>query len=354
MSASDGSDALHTIAEQVGVSSNTVLRVLRGENKEVWAGTARRAERIRTLARELGYRPHGSARAMRRGRFDTLALLLSADLGRSHLPEDLLNGIADACDGRHQRLTVAKVSDDRLTDASLLPRILGESSSDGLLINYTDRIPAAMPELIERCRIPAVWINSRHQHDAVWYDDAGGAAEAARLLLRLGHRRIAWLDFVGSGEEDPHYSRGARARGLAESAGSSLMDLRHLHGTAVGDRLAATVALLRRPDRPSAIVAYDGGERLLYAASLVGLRVPQDLSLIVFGAASGGTARPAERQNHFGRTLTTLAIPGEEAGRQAVAMLLDKIAQDGAPQPPRILPVEIEAGDTVAPAGGAA
>lgn len=347
-------DALQTIADRVGVSPNTVLRVLRGENKEVWAGTAQRAERIRSLARELGYRPHGSARAMRRGRFDNLALLLSADLGRSHLPEDLLNGIADACDAGRQRLTIAKVSDARLTDPHLLPRILGESSSDGLLINYTDRIPAAMPELIRRCRIPAVWINSRHEHDAVWYDDAGGAAAAARQLLHLGHRRIAWLDFVGSSERDPHYSRSERARGVAEAAAGSAMDLSHLHGVPVGDRLAATIDLLRRPDRPSALIAYDGGERLLYAASLAGLRVPEDLSLIVFGAAQSGTDRPAERQGHFGRTLTTVAIPGEEAGRQAVAMLLEKIGTGGAELPPRILPVEIEAGDTVGPAGGAA
>jgi LacI family transcriptional regulator len=350
---SSSSDVLQTIAEQVGVSPNTVLRVLRGENKEVWAGTAQRAERIRSLARELGYRPHGSARAMRRGRFDTLALLLSADLGRSHLPEDLLNGIADACDAGHQRLTVAKVSDARLTDPQLLPRILGESSSDGLLINYTDRIPTAMPDLIRRCRIPAVWINSRHEHDAVWYDDAAGAAAAARLLLQHGHRRIAWLDFVGTTEVEHHYSRSERARGVAESTSGNVMDLRHLLGTPVGDRLAATVKLLRRPDRPSAIIAYDGGERLLYAANLAGLRVPQDLSLIVFGAAGGGTDRPDERQGHFGRNLTTIAIPGEEAGRQAVTMLLEKIRLGGAELPPRILPMEIATGDTVGPVGAA-
>lgn len=351
----EATDALQTIAERIGVSPNTVLRVLRGENKEVWAGTAQRAERIRALARELGYRPHGSARAMRRGRFDTLALLLSADLGRSHLPEDLLNGIADACDGAGQRLTVAKVSDQRLTDPQLLPRILGESSSDGLLINYTDRIPAAMPELIGRCRIPAVWINSRHEHDAVWYDDAGGAAAATRLLLQLGHRRIAWLDFVGLGESDPHYSRGERARGVAETlaaAGVPGLDLGRLQGVPVADRLAATVDLLRRPDRPSAIIAYDGGERLLYAAALAGLRVPQDLALIVFGAAAGSD-RPAERQAHFGRSLATIAIPGEAAGAAAVEMLLAKIRDGGVAQPSRILPVAVEPGDTVGPPGGA-
>jgi DNA-binding LacI/PurR family transcriptional regulator len=345
----DAFDALHTIAKRVGVSANTVLRVLRGENKEVWAGTAQRAQRIRDLAHELGYRPHGSARAMRRGRFDTLALLLSADLGRSHLPEDLLNGIADACDAGRQRLTVAKVSDDRLTDPQLLPRILGESSSDGLLINYTDRIPVAMPQLVERCRLPAIWINSKHAHDAIWYDDFGGAAAATRQLLQLGHRRIGWLDFVGSSESDPHYSRVERAQGVTQTlatAGQSGCDLGHLHGVPVDDRLAASIALLRRPDRPTAIIAYDGGERLLYAAALAGLRVPQDLSLIVYASALG-TDRRAEQQNHFGRRLTTLAIPGAEAGRQAVAMLLEKIEQGGTALTPRILPVPIEAGDTI-------
>ncbi len=40
-------DKLNQIAMKAGVSRNTVLRVLRGQNKEVWPSSIRRAEQIR-------------------------------------------------------------------------------------------------------------------------------------------------------------------------------------------------------------------------------------------------------------------------------------------------------------------
>jgi DNA-binding LacI/PurR family transcriptional regulator len=56
---------LERIAMETGVSPNTVRRVLRGENKEVWPGAVRRGAAIRAAARRLGFLPNGSARAMR-------------------------------------------------------------------------------------------------------------------------------------------------------------------------------------------------------------------------------------------------------------------------------------------------
>lgn len=344
-------DPLHLIAIRIGVSTNTVLRVLRNENKEVWPSAIRRADEIRSLANELGYRPLASARAMRRGRCDALGLLLSADRGRSHLPEDLFNGIADACETAQQRLVVAKVSDGRLTDSAQVPRLLAEWSCDGVLVNYTDHIPASMPELIQRYRIPAVWINSQHEHDAVWYDDHGGGAAAVSHVLALGHRRIGWLDFVGDGPQQ-HYSRRERSAGIAAAlarAGLAPAAGCVLHAVPVAERLQATVELLRRPDRPSALIAYDGAERLLYAAALAGLRVPQDLSIVVFGQANESDVATSN-QSHLGRQPTTIALPGDEAGRVAVELLLAKLAAGGAPQAVRILPLTVTPGDTSGPA----
>jgi LacI family transcriptional regulator len=344
-------DPLQLIARRTRVSPNTVLRVLRGENKEVWPSAVRRADEIRSLANELGYRPLASARTLRRGRCDAVGLLLSAERGRSHLPEDLFNAVADACDAAKQRLVVAKVSDDRLTDSAQVPRLLAEWSCDGMLVNYTDHIPTALPDLFTRCRIPAVWINSRHDADAVWYDDHGGGATAAGHLLALGHRRICWLDFVGPGPEQ-HYSRSDRPAGITATlaaAGLAPVDGNLPRQIPVDERLAATIALLKRKDRPTALIAYDGAERLLYAAALVGLRVPQDLSLIVFGSEHEADA--TTRQSHLGRQPTLLATPETAAGRRAVELLLAKLASSE-PQPSQVLPLTLKMGDTCGPVPG--
>src|SRR5712671_436551 len=137
-------DKLKQIAATIGVSPNTVLRVLRGENKEVWPSAARRATEIRQLAQKLGYLPNGSARAIRQQRFNCVGLLLSADRGRSHLPDGLFNRAHDALADRGYRLVVSKLADEKLRSEAFVPLLLRELSCDGLLINYTDHIPAEM------------------------------------------------------------------------------------------------------------------------------------------------------------------------------------------------------------------
>ncbi|MEM8495914.1 MAG: LacI family DNA-binding transcriptional regulator, partial [Planctomycetota bacterium] len=55
-SAPNSKVTIYEIAQKAGVSSSTVARVLRGDSKETWKSTARRAERIRQLAKDMGYR----------------------------------------------------------------------------------------------------------------------------------------------------------------------------------------------------------------------------------------------------------------------------------------------------------
>jgi DNA-binding LacI/PurR family transcriptional regulator len=58
---------LEEIAREAGVSRYTVSNVLRGRNKENWACTAERAERIRAIAERLNYRPNAAAVATATG-----------------------------------------------------------------------------------------------------------------------------------------------------------------------------------------------------------------------------------------------------------------------------------------------
>ena len=347
-------DKLKTIAEEVGVSPNTVLRVLRGQNKEVWPSAIRRAAEIRELAERLGYLPNGSARAVRRGRFNCVSLVLSSDRGRSHLPDDLFNGIHDALVEQGIRLVVSKLSDERLTSGGGgIPTILRDWSCDGLLINYTDHIPQEMIRLIDQYRIPSIWINSRQAADCVYYDDFGGAMAATQHLLKLGHRRITYLDF--SSLESPeriHYSRIDRYEGYAQamrSAGLPFTPRERYAGVPVNDRLEAVRSILKEPDRPTAIVSYDAGERLLYAAALEGLRVPQDLSLVTFITRPPTSGRPDRGQLFIGQDVTAMRIPAERAAALAVEMLLKKIAERSQKLSPSLVPLEFEVGDTCGP-----
>ena len=348
-------DKLQQIADGIGVSPNTVLRVLRGQNKEVWPSAIRRADAIREMAKELGYLPNASARAMRRGSYNSVALLLSADRGRSYIPDDLFNAVHDALAERDLRLTIAKATDDQLSDRRKLPSLVRDLSCDGLLINYTDHIPSGMAELIERYKLPATWINSRQEADCVYYDDFGGSMRAVEHLVSLGHRRIEYLDFTAIEREPrrPHYSRADRYAGYVQAmkAAKLVPTTRERHaGTSVTERLAATRSLLSSPDRPSAIICYDAPDRVLYAAALEGLSVPRDVSLMTFASRLPREHARGYGEAFIGRNVTSIRVPAERAGAEAVSMLLKKIASPGRPLQSTVVPLELEAGDTTGPA----
>jgi len=346
-------DKLKKIASEAGCSTNTVLRVLRGENKEVWPSAIRRAGEIRELARRLGYLPNGSARAMRRGSFNCVSLVLSTDQGRSYLPGDLFNEIHDALSEQGTRLIVSKLADAKLTDRDVVPSILRDWACDGLLINYTDHIPKEMVRLLGQYQIPSIWINSRQEADCVYYDDFGGSMTATQYLQGLGHRRIAYLDFVPLEATDrTHYSRIDRYEGYVQAmkiAGLQPYDRSRFVGVPISDRLGATRALLTGPDRPTAIISYDSGERFMYAAALAGVKVPEDVSLVTFGPKPPSANPHAKGETYFGRNIATIRIPADQAGRRAVEMLMKKIESPGVKLPPSVVQMELEPGDTCGP-----
>ena len=78
---------LQQIASQVGVDVSAVSRVLNNKADTIRIGRKRIVE-IRRTAQDLGYRPNAAARAIRRGQFGCVALVLSDEsAGRSRIGE---------------------------------------------------------------------------------------------------------------------------------------------------------------------------------------------------------------------------------------------------------------------------
>lgn len=345
---------LQEVARQAGVSSRTVTRVMRGEIKESWPSAIRRAERIRQIARELGYRPNSSASAIRKGRFDCLGLLLSADQGRSNLPPMLLDGIHDALLERKMHLSIAKLPDETLAEEGAFPRIMQECCCDGLLVNYTDRIPEVMLKRLEEDPVPSIWLNCKLKRDCVHYDDMQAGRDATHALIELGHTKIAYIDFTQfQTQPDTHYSRVDRHAGYVEVMKKARLKptpSEQFAGLVARQRLDALIKLFKSPDRPTAIVAYDSPERVLLAAAMAGLSIPRDLSLVTFDEMITPGSNASDGENYIGIDVATLRIPTAHAGKVAVDLLLNKIEQNGRTFKPTVLPLTFDRGDTLAPA----
>jgi DNA-binding LacI/PurR family transcriptional regulator len=145
-----------------------------------------------------------------------------------------------------------------------------------------------------------------------------GGLVATRHLLDLGHRRIGML----CGDEDSLVSR-ARVSGYREaieSAGARLAsDLTFSGRFTFESGLERGRELLARPDRPTAVFAGSDAQAMgvLEAARLLGISVPEELSVIGFDdlVTASMTAPP----------LTTIRQPFDLMGAAAIAVTLELI-----------------------------
>jgi len=336
------------LAEAAGLHRVTVAKALRGDR--TISETTRK--RVRKLASEIGYRPNAAARAMRAGQFGQIALLLSAHPGRSYLPQQTLDGISGAVSGREMYLAIARLPDEKLTAAGFVPKILREYSCDGMLIDYTDDIPAAMIELIEDLGQPAIWLNRKHSRDCVYPDDLAIGRQATERLLAAGHRRIAYVD-RGAGWKQlaqAHYSQRDRQAGYVEAmtaAGLKPRILRREDSTVKEtprDFHQAMVDLLGEDDRPTAFVTYSRvfAQNIGTAALRRGLSVPADVSLVTVSYQAEVTVD--------GLWIDFVMTPTRACGVAGIDAVLARCERPAAHLPPRaIAPVGFYEGQTVAP-----
>ena len=342
---------LADIAERVGVSRGTVSEVLRG----VGRSSERTRQRVHTAANELGYRVNASAKAMRYGRFHALSLLMSFDQPHFRMLDRVWNGLHDALHRHDLQLSVSRIAESDVAapqadgvEGGDGPKVFREAMADGFLV-----YPGVAEEVtrwLERFRLPAVWVNSKRATGSVYVDDFDCARSAVEGLLKLGHQRVAYVDFIGAlaeptGGRMRHYSGPERWSGYAaamESAGLEPVRLGGDRFTPPEGRLAGARAVLDRPDRPTAVLTYSAASAtpVLFAAARLGLDVPGDLSLVSFDHAP---------LCDTGIAVDTVVLPEEEMGRRAVEMLVRRIADGSSPAPSEGLGCSYITGVTVGP-----
>ncbi len=181
-----------------------------------------------------------------------------------------------------------------------------------------------------------------------WSGKEGGRI-AARLLLKMGHRRIAGF-FVHRYEMAAAELCGLRE--VLHEAGTDLPDHRVCYYTrSVPEPEAEPVlrealrAMLSLKDRPTAIfTAFDGDAELLYVlARREGLRIPEDLSLITFGGVWRG--------GELSKRITCVAVDEYEIGRRAAKFLYNmRMGRDQFDSTQRVMmPLALLPGETVGP-----
>ncbi|SHI34003.1 substrate-binding domain-containing protein [Wenxinia saemankumensis] len=309
---------IKALARHLDLSIGTVSRALNAK-PDVSAATR---DRVLAAARELGYRPNHSGRALRHGRTGTVGLVVETGSPTSLAGDAFFMQLTDAMQevlagaGTDLVLLPCRSADDPI---EFLRRQVARRMVDALVITATRRQDPRIAMLLEEGMPFLALGRSETPGDWPWIDlDFDGVVRrAVTELAALGHRRIALVaprrDVNLARLWTDGYRAAIREAGLVADEGLIL----RLSVSENGGRQAAEAVLGMKP-RPTAILLVSEmlATGLYGRLAEAGLEVGRDLSVIGFRRNPQlGFLRPGLA----GFALDLRAL-GEAVGRAALAL----------------------------------
>lgn len=300
------------IARLAGVSKKTVSRVI-NHSGLVKQDTR---EKILQIIAEHQYQPDPQARGLALRRSQLIALI--SDQPNPHYIVDIQRGILEAMTGTSYQLVVRPCDRSSPTLYDEICDIVQYQKLFGVILTPS---VSEDEELIQRLRdigcayvrVAAIALDTPDRlietHDYV------GAAEAARHIAALGHRRIAHVPgpdtFLSASERLRGFRVGLAEYGLKIDEGYLLRG-----GYTFESGMECGKKLLSLPEPPTAVFA--GNDEMavgIYQMALrSGLHVPNDLSIVGFDDSPIAT--------RIWPMLTTVRLPIRHMGRTAAQLLI--------------------------------
>jgi len=310
------------VARRAQVSTATVSYVLNG------TGVVSEATRARVLAAvaELGYQPNHSARALRT-RSHTIGVVAPGIAGRLADPgtAEMLAGLSEAATAAGYCLLIAAPTATE-SEEELALRLVRSGRVDGLVIVDLRR-DDERPSLLAEAGVPMIAIGAPTPGIAcpvVGFDLRTGAEQASHHLIRLGHRRIALINFPSDlSISEPFYTgylNALHAAGLRRDAALVIEA-----GSSETDGVAAMQELLTLRHPPTAVLA--ASDTLAFGA----MHAIRDASLTVGVHISVVGCDDLPLAAHTYPSLTTLRAPRRELGTTLAHHLIGQIERRNAP-----------------------
>jgi DNA-binding LacI/PurR family transcriptional regulator len=305
--------SIKDIARLAGVSHSTVSRALRNSPLI----PARTTQRIQKIAQEAGYTASAVARSLVTKKTHAIGVVVTSIADPFN--GEVVAGIEEFANEHGYSVILANSQADPDREITVV-RSFQERRVDGILI-ASSRVGALYMPLLSELSIPIVLLNNQHPSEfahSVMIDDAAGAYEAAKHLIELGHKKIAYVGDQFGLHSDVERHAGYK-RALADAGVPILKSLTvRGDGKPEGARQAAK-QLFAQHDRPTAIFCYNDMSALgvLEEVAENRLSVPKEVSIVgfddIFFAA---LLQPP---------LTTVRQPKKEMGRRAMGLLLAQL-----------------------------
>lgn len=302
---------LRQVAEAAGVSTATVSLVV-NKKKDARISVDTR-KRVRDAIRDLGYRPNAMAQTLVSGSSRFIGLVADS-IATTPFAGQIIHGAQDEAWKHGYALLIANTEGDNELETDAIAMML-EYKVRGILYSTwfhraTD-IPASLREadfVLVNC------FSTEPGARAVVPDEAQGGRSATEILLRHGHRRIAFINTTTPAPAKDGRLQGYRdaleAAGIPYDDGlviEAYPDQEGGHG--------ATTELLKR--NVTAVYCYNDRMAMGLYDGLRdhGLSVPDDMAVVGFDNQEVIAA-------HLRPPLSTVSLPHYELGAAGVRMLL--------------------------------
>lgn len=321
-----GSVTMAMVARRAGVSTQTVSNALNTPDLL----RPETLERVRQAVDEMGYRPHRAARSLRTRASRLIGYAIAPAVPGISTPvlDRFLHALSETADAAGYRLLLfaAGQGEDEL---GAYEELLREHGVDAFVLSGTERGDRRQAWL-DRRGIPFVafgrmW-SEQDVGDWVDVDGAAGTEAATERLAAAGHHRIGFLGWpAGSGVGDDRaagWERAMRARGLP-----------------VGGRRTESVEDVDAAARAARPLLDAGVTAVVAASDTLALGCYREL-----GARDGTPGRDVAVVGFddspvaplLSPALASVAQPLDAVGREAMRLLLARMA-DPAKPPERVL-----------------
>ncbi|VVE21444.1 LacI family DNA-binding transcriptional regulator [Pandoraea anhela] len=299
---------IRDVATAAGVSTATVSKYINGTQRFSPPVEAK----LREAIERLGYQANPLARYMITGQTRSIGVAI-LDIRNPHFT-NIVKG-ANRVALKHD-YTLLFVDTDESQDRE---RQILEALSrrvDGMIVS--SRMPEESIQWMLGLGKPVVFFG-RLQHTqmpSVGTDGYRAGYMLAEHLVRLGHKRVAYLGFAGSRWNDE------RIRGARESLATHALSLDVFEALApsasAGERACSTLML--GPNRPDAVICYNDliAMGFMKEAQALGFKLPQDVSVTgMDNVPFGEYTSPA---------LTTVDMQSDRMGELAMLKMLDALS----------------------------
>ncbi|MBT2566276.1 LacI family DNA-binding transcriptional regulator [Arthrobacter sp. ISL-85] len=313
---------IRDVARAANVSAATVSRTF--VRPEIVDASTR--ERVLGAAARLDYRPNRAAQTLITGLTGNIGIVVP-DLTNPFFPS-VVRGVQNQAAELGYPALLVDTGEDADRESELVTRLARQV--DGLVLCAARMSDQDLIAHQRQC--PIVLINRQVPGlPAVTFDNEGGVRQEVTHLKALGHQRIGYVAGPGTS-----YSSRVRQRAVTAhlaTAGLTEVPVGSFAPSFEGGRSAAEKVLLADI---TAVMVYNDvmALGLINQLAQYGISVPNDLTVIGFDDIEfASMSNPA---------LTTVRIPREQAGAQAMSYLHALMTTTGSvPEPPAQLRTEL-------------